>query len=537
MTNTSKIVKLVRVALLLLAIHTFVCIFHEYKSYHGHEHGHRHEHGHEHGALPFHPHQQNGQWGGQQEGRDNHGHNHDHGHGHGHNRDYDVIEIDVDVDPLSVTNQKDDVDADPHGDADADADADTDTDTSEGGTQTQTQGEEQEEEEDGGDDNDNEQSSGSGSGDARDNDNDSDNGNNDEKGESDVNVNVNVDQMKTQTQKQNITTTRTIFQPENSEQDIYLFPGTNKMMNQIQTFDDLKEQINLNNGNDMNINVNDLHLPVPRNLNILFLGDSLTRYQYLDLVYFLKYGNWVDPADEPNLLLEKQHESWIDFYNYTNGQLQPYEECDCFRDGIDNNMRFIIENRYFRDEERNNTVTYLQKFGDDFMRSSWNVSDIYTHKSSSLSSSSSSKHGPLITTRADFKPIHFFKWIQTIEEFVCKMEPKPSVFIFNEGIWANNDLVHVTLQGDIVEALRKCNVLSMFKTTTKSRGDTDRNFAKYEERLCNQTDYCLDLTWTGMVPREMYWDRVHFIPPLYSYMNLELLSLLSSIGGLVELDP
>ncbi len=246
---------------------------------------------------------------------------------------------------------------------------------------------------------------------------------------------------------------------------------------------------------------------------------------YLDLVYFLKHGSWVNPADEPNFLVETQHESWNDFYNFTNEQLKPYEQCDCYRPegrGKGNTLN-TIENRYFRDEERNNTVTYLQKFGDHFVKSSWNVSDI--HK----------PHGALKTEMADVKFIHWFNWVETIEEFVCKMEPKPSVFIFNQGLWLNNDLVNVTLQGEIVEALKKCDILSMFKTTTKMAKNFNRNYEEYEEQLCSQTDYCLDLVWTCMVGPGVYWDPLHFTAPMYSYMNLELLSLLSSIGGLFDI--
>ncbi len=304
------------------------------------------------------------------------------------------------------------------------------------------------------------------------------------------------------------------FQPENNVGDIYLFPGTDKKMNQIQTFDELREQTNLSND-----------LPVPRNLNILFLGDSLTRYMYLDLVYFLKHGSWVNPTDEPNFLLEKQHQSWNHFYNMTNVILKPYEECDCYRQEGEVKLyrqANLFENRYYRDEERNNYVTYLQKFGNDFMKSSWDVWDIHE------------PHGALKTEITDVKIIHWLKWVDTIEQFVCRMEPKPSVFIFNQGLWGNHDLDNVTLQGEVVEALRKCDILSIFKTTTKKVDEVDRNFAEYESQLCSQTDYCLDLTWTSMVPREMYWDYAHFKPPLYSYMNLELLSLLSSIGGLLE---
>ena len=33
-------------------------------------------------------------------------------------------------------------------------------------------------------------------------------------------------------------------------------------------------------------------------LHVLMLGDSLTRYQYLSLAYFIESGNWSSPAGE-----------------------------------------------------------------------------------------------------------------------------------------------------------------------------------------------------------------------------------------------
>lgn len=34
----------------------------------------------------------------------------------------------------------------------------------------------------------------------------------------------------------------------------------------------------------------------PCGVSIVFLGDSLTRFQYYSLVYFLRHGEWIDPA-------------------------------------------------------------------------------------------------------------------------------------------------------------------------------------------------------------------------------------------------
>jgi hypothetical protein len=45
-------------------------------------------------------------------------------------------------------------------------------------------------------------------------------------------------------------------------------------------------------------------IPVPRNLNIVMIGDSVTRYQYISLVYFLKFGTWINMKHQ---MILRQH--------------------------------------------------------------------------------------------------------------------------------------------------------------------------------------------------------------------------------------
>lgn len=261
-------------------------------------------------------------------------------------------------------------------------------------------------------------------------------------------------------------------------------------------------------------------IPVPRNLNILFSGDSLTRFEYLDLVYFLSYEKWVNATDKPNLLVEKDFDTWNEFYNFSNRVLQPYEQCDCYRPR--DKFWLGTENRYYSDKKHNNTLTFLLKFGHWSYKMSWNVSDVHN------------SHGPLITGNKQLNMNFRNSWVPVIEERVCKLNPKPSIFIFNEGLWKDHDLTNTTIQDGIIDALNKCNIKSLFKTTTKKKNENDHMLAEYERQLCNKTDYCMDLSWTGLVPPDYYADDAHFRPPIYSFMNLQLLSILSSVEeGLV----
>jgi hypothetical protein len=296
---------------------------------------------------------------------------------------------------------------------------------------------------------------------------------------------------------------------ENERRNAYIqaFPSeytnTNHTYPDHQSFEDLQNRSNLD-------------IPVPRNLNILLSGDSLTRYQYLDLAYFLAHGKWINASETPNMVFEKDFDSWVEFYNFTNTNLQPYEECDCHRDEKWNQST-LIENRYFLDIERNNSLTYLQKFGDSDYTFSWDPSDVHN------------PHGELPKNASQLNITHRGSWVNMIPDYICQMNnPKPSVFIFNSGLWTNKDLVNETIQDEIIDALNKCDIKSIFKTTTKMVRQRDRQWKEYENQLCNKTDHCYDLSWTGVVPTEMYWDKMHFRAPTYSYMNIQLLSLLSS---------
>jgi hypothetical protein len=78
----------------------------------------------------------------------------------------------------------------------------------------------------------------------------------------------------------------------------------------------------------------------------MLIGDSLTRYQYLNLAHFIATGEWHSPADLPNEN-EKRFGSWDRFYKETNRRLRGHETCDCFRNG--NDYFNVTENRYFEE--------------------------------------------------------------------------------------------------------------------------------------------------------------------------------------------
>ena len=49
------------------------------------------------------------------------------------------------------------------------------------------------------------------------------------------------------------------------------------------------------------------------NRHVVLIGDSLTRYMYLNLVNYLETGEWI-PREHPYSEVEKQWGSWTEFY-------------------------------------------------------------------------------------------------------------------------------------------------------------------------------------------------------------------------------
>jgi hypothetical protein len=90
------------------------------------------------------------------------------------------------------------------------------------------------------------------------------------------------------------------------------------------------------------------------NKRIAFIGDSVTRYQYIALVYALSTGHFLNASLIPNPVEERTWPSWLSFYA---GTLQPMEWCDCFRD--QNHTTYQNENRYYFDNVRNISIVYL----------------------------------------------------------------------------------------------------------------------------------------------------------------------------------
>ena len=92
--------------------------------------------------------------------------------------------------------------------------------------------------------------------------------------------------------------------------------------------------------------------------HILFIGDSLTRYQYLNLAYFMTTGHWRSPC--PWNEKERDHGTWDQFFRTTTERMGGFETCDCWRVG--DNYSNYREIRRYRNPHADIAITFVQSF-------------------------------------------------------------------------------------------------------------------------------------------------------------------------------
>ena len=68
-----------------------------------------------------------------------------------------------------------------------------------------------------------------------------------------------------------------------------------------------------------------------RGEHIVFMGDSLTRYQWLALATSFHRGTELSTSEFPSSVIEKEWRQWMPFFNGSNARLQPNGRCDCHR--------------------------------------------------------------------------------------------------------------------------------------------------------------------------------------------------------------
>lgn len=276
--------------------------------------------------------------------------------------------------------------------------------------------------------------------------------------------------------------------------------------------------------------------PRPRNLRLVFVGDSLTRYQYLSLAYFLKFGRWMDPSTTPNLVNSHSFhhpnhpdQDWNEFFLQSNRMLYPYEACDCLRDS-----KISLERRYFHDPDRNNSVVFINLNGNETTLTNrgyvgrWNAADIF-------SSFERHVHQPLLADpndwtnkdRDDFVAAwEYDTWGDVIRHHVAGLHlGKDTAVVLNAGLHPHS--THVDDLADSVAPVR-----GLWKTTSYTQHEVEQQAPvrlRYTDQVMCRRLECLDLSWTLRVKPELYFDQYHLKEPVYRILNEDLLRQLGML--------
>ena len=275
--------------------------------------------------------------------------------------------------------------------------------------------------------------------------------------------------------------------------------------------------------------------PRPRNLRLVLVGDSVTRYQYLSLAYFLKYGSWWNPHQRsPNFVYapsyhHPQHTDldWAEYNFQTNRLLYPMELCDCQRK--DN---FILERRYFWDPIRNNTLVYMHLNGKETTAprrgyfGSFAPSQVFGNWSKRLPEAEPKRAFRLkrhIAWEHD-------SWMDVVRFHVGALGLGNGIpVVLNAGLHP-----HDLTPRDLQQVQNDTGLRILWKTTTyRKREMADlyyngtlslerQGITAVDNAMCHQFE-CFNVTWTSQLRHSQFLDQLHFAEPVYRIMNEQLL--------------
>ena len=345
---------------------------------------------------------------------------------------------------------------------------------------------------------------------------------------------------------------------------LQLLPGSSTLKNGTLLYNDEassstapEDNENLLNKEDYDPAILQNHLllrPRPRNLSLVFVGDSLSRFQYLSLAYFLRHGRWWDllPHDALNNLVSAHsfhhphhpHDDWNEFFLQSNRLLYPMEICDCQR--AQNITQTTIERRYFYDKTRNNRLVYIHLNGNE-THGSWGYygrlhpETVFAEFESlvgMVNETNPTNNDRATSANATTNKFawEYGSWGDILRYHVgalglCRHENNSTSscrVILNAGLHPN-DFSDTDAVEDVAEALRSIHTAGVWKTTTYAVSDVRHVTLGSDKLMCAALGDCFNLSWTARVLPEFYVDRYHFHEPVYRILNEELLQHLQAL--------
>ena len=267
-------------------------------------------------------------------------------------------------------------------------------------------------------------------------------------------------------------------------------------------------------------------LEMLRNRELIFLGDSLTRYQYLNFVDFQHTGQWMSrpPYSESERQWSKTKGNWPLFLKMTNLRLGGNEICDCYRDPAHPldivGPVGVKENRHYLDLRYNISVKFLWWTGYQFIMSKMPEKFDFENIDNSLDN--------WIFSDTKFTPKFDYKY-DTLEDLLYEqIKPRyPDFLVFNVGIWdSSTELQNMRNNPkEYAGLLKESARFPIWKRTTTKRSESaDRDDPHMLEVFHNESIITFDaysLTVPFSVDPNNYDDANHFKPFVYAVTERE----------------
>lgn len=253
--------------------------------------------------------------------------------------------------------------------------------------------------------------------------------------------------------------------------------------------------------------------------SVALVGDSLTRYQYLNLVHFLANGEWESP--EPPNERERSHGSWEQFYATTNARMGGHEVCDCYRD--QDRLETIVEHRYFIDGDVR--VSYRQAFGARYPVAFHDLAALNVSSCESGRCAQGLCRPGFCRSAENKGPLH----APGVLAGLVRSFPTTDVFV-NAGHWWPEGMDAAVLIAEAKNGPR--GTAFHWKTTTASQG-----VRRFDERALAAAlvdsgafhgVFDAGVLTAGAVGH--MWDDKHFEPAIYAGLNQALIAYVCSLG-------
>ncbi|KAL7467472.1 hypothetical protein ACHAXS_007721 [Conticribra weissflogii] len=198
------------------------------------------------------------------------------------------------------------------------------------------------------------------------------------------------------------------------------------------------------------------------NHHIVFIGDSILRYSYLEWLDTIQFSR--SPGDySPNTLInEKLSTSWHEYFTNTTAHFEGNMFCDCRRsEEFDLNVE--VENRYY--QNGNLWATYIQLPGDNMAHGRFSPGECSLAKVSIAD-------GPNKDTSGYTWGYMGADSDKLISEYVSQFSRKPSAIVMNAGMWPNEGIAFNL--GNIVKAAKEVLVSEgklIWRATSKRKHD------------------------------------------------------------------